>query len=63
MVDHDLISFSLLASLSHTYTCIGHGKAVRDVSFNRDGSKFLSCGYDRYIKLWDTETGQLSPYK
>lgn len=47
----------------HTYTPTGHGKAVRDVSFNRDGSQFLSCGYDRYIKLWDTETGQLSPYK
>ncbi|KAI9444972.1 pre-mRNA splicing factor [Lactarius indigo] len=36
----------------------GHGKAVKDVTFSNDGRKFLSCGYDRYLKLWDTETGQ-----
>jgi len=36
----------------------GHVKAVKDVSFSNDGRKFLSCGYDRQMKLWDTETGQ-----
>lgn len=30
---------------------------MRDVSFDNDGKKFLSAGYDRYVKLWDTETG------
>uniref|UniRef100_A0A2C9K688 Pre-mRNA-processing factor 17 n=1 Tax=Biomphalaria glabrata TaxID=6526 RepID=A0A2C9K688_BIOGL len=39
-----------------TYT--GHKQAVRDVCFNNDGKEFLSCGYDRYCKLWDTETGE-----
>ena len=35
----------------------GHSKAVRDISFNNTGTQFLSAGYDRYVKLWDTETG------
>ncbi|XP_048386478.1 pre-mRNA-processing factor 17 [Stegostoma tigrinum] len=39
-------------------TFIGHSKAVRDVCFNNDGTQFLSAAYDRYLKLWDTETGK-----
>ncbi|AEO59850.1 hypothetical protein MYCTH_2308439 [Thermothelomyces thermophilus ATCC 42464] len=36
----------------------GHNKAISDLSFNNDGTKFLSGGFDRKIRLWDTETGQ-----
>ncbi|GAB6032820.1 pre-mRNA-processing factor 17 [Chamberlinius hualienensis] len=36
---------------------IGHRQAVRDICFNNTGTQFLSAGYDRYIKLWDTERG------
>ncbi|KAH7883868.1 pre-mRNA splicing factor [Phlebopus sp. FC_14] len=36
----------------------GHVQAVKDVTFSNDGRKFLSCAYDRQMKLWDTETGQ-----
>ncbi|KAM4695225.1 pre-mRNA-processing factor 17 [Discoglossus pictus] len=39
-------------------TFVGHSKAVRDICFNVAGTQFLSAAYDRYLKLWDTETGQ-----
>lgn len=37
----------------------GHKQAVRDIDFSFDGTSFLSTAYDRYVKLWDTETGQV----
>ncbi|VDP39865.1 unnamed protein product, partial [Soboliphyme baturini] len=39
-------------------TYVGHKMAVRDVCFNNAGTEFLSASYDRYIKLWDAETGE-----
>lgn len=38
-------------------TYSGHRQAVKDVAFNNKGTQFVSAGYDRYLKLWDTETG------
>ena len=35
----------------------GHKQGARDITFNNDGKNFLSASYDRYVKLWDTETG------
>ena len=37
----------------------GHAQGVRDISFDCDGTQFLSASFDRFIKLWDTETGQV----
>ena len=31
---------------------------MRSCNFSHDGRKFISCGFDRYIKMWDTETGE-----
>lgn len=41
-------------------TYSGHKNGVKAICFNRDGSKFVSGSYDKYVKLWDTETGQCS---
>ncbi|PSN69896.1 WD40 repeat-like protein [Corynespora cassiicola Philippines] len=43
--------------LLRTYS--GHTKSVNDIDFNPSGTQFVSASYDRYMKLWDTETGKV----
>ncbi|KAL8785886.1 MAG: hypothetical protein Q9213_003118 [Squamulea squamosa] len=42
-------------SILRTY--MGHSKSVTDTRFDDTGARLLTGSYDRYIKLWDTETG------
>jgi len=35
----------------------GHNEPIKDVSFNNDGSRFLSSSYDNTMLVWDVETG------
>lgn len=32
---------------------------MKDVYFSNDGHQFLSTAYDKVIRRWDTETGQV----
>ena len=34
-------------------------QGVKDIWFSNDGRRFLSTGYDKQIRYWDTETGQV----
>ncbi|KAG8533196.1 uncharacterized protein KY384_001979 [Bacidia gigantensis] len=48
--------------LLRTYS--GHVKALTDAEFSPNGSQMLSAALDRYMKLWDVETGTcLSRFK
>ncbi|KAF0987977.1 hypothetical protein HZS_6170 [Henneguya salminicola] len=35
----------------------GHHDPIKDMCFDNDGKRFLTSSLDRYVKLWDTETG------
>lgn len=45
-----------------SYKCLrtyhGHAEGIRSMKFSNDGKEFLTTAFDRYIRLWDTETGQ-----
>lgn len=37
----------------------GHQSAIRDLAVTRDGKTILSAGYDKVIRIWNAQTGQL----
>jgi pre-mRNA-processing factor 17 len=44
-------------SLIRDYTA--HPKSVKHVTFSSTGEEFISCSYDKTVKIWDTETGKV----
>lgn len=40
-------------------TYYGHSNGVRNICFNKSGTRFLTTSYDRWIKLYDTESGKV----
>ncbi|KAJ7459975.1 hypothetical protein B0H11DRAFT_2242209 [Mycena galericulata] len=38
----------------------GHTGGVRSVCFSPDGGRIVSCSYDKTIRIWDAQTGQLA---
>ena len=40
-------------------TIAAHKDAILDLAFSPDGKTLATCGYDRLIKLWDVDSGQL----
>ena len=57
-MDNKVKIWDATSSLGCKRVYMGHQRAVRDIQFSPDGRRFLSASYDRYVKEWDTETGQ-----
>lgn len=48
---------------THKHTLIrdyhGHNRAVKHAGFSVDGYQFVSCSYDKTVKIWNTEEGEV----
>lgn len=58
-LDHKIKLWRYAGSRECIATYLGHNKPVRDINFTPDGTQFISCSFDRTVKLWDVETGKV----
>eukprot|EP01006_Ploeotia_vitrea_P006092 TRINITY_DN12254_c0_g1_i1.p1 TRINITY_DN12254_c0_g1~~TRINITY_DN12254_c0_g1_i1.p1 ORF type:complete len:521 (-),score=54.83 TRINITY_DN12254_c0_g1_i1:154-1686(-) len=59
-MDNKVKLWDVMGKRNVVQTYIGHSKAVKDTDFSWDGNEFISIGYDRFIRIWDTETGKVN---
>lgn len=57
-MDNKVKIWDATSTLGCRRSYIGHTRAVRDICFTQDGTRFLTTSYDRFMKEWDTETGK-----
>ncbi|KAJ2997260.1 pre-mRNA-processing factor 17 [Globomyces sp. JEL0801] len=57
-MDHKIKIWDVYNERNCKRTYMGHSKGIKDLNFNNSGTHFLSASYDKWIKHWDTETGQ-----
>ena len=58
-LDSKIILWDVLSTRKCVQTYLGHSEGVRDVCFSNDGKHFLSAGFDKLIRYWDTEKGKV----
>ena len=57
-VESDVVLLDAITG-SRTSVLSGHGGVILSIAFSQDGTRLVSGGKDRIVKLWDVETGQV----
>uniref|UniRef100_A0A1Y1JZX4 WD repeat, SAM and U-box domain-containing protein 1 n=2 Tax=Photinus pyralis TaxID=7054 RepID=A0A1Y1JZX4_PHOPY len=52
-----------LVSVENTNSLIGHKSAVTCIKYHSTGAYLISCGLDKYIKIWDHNGGCITTMK
>ncbi|KAK5647313.1 hypothetical protein RI129_002205 [Pyrocoelia pectoralis] len=52
-----------LVSVENTGSLIGHKSAVTCIKYHSTGAYLISCGLDKYIKIWDHNGGCITTMK